>query len=83
MAVTRVKKPSIVNDRRFSCDALKGGLFEVLRTAFGALALGAFRYILQFSAFKQGFHDYLAATAAKEFVCGDCGSRVLTCSTHE
>ena len=57
-------------------------LFEVLRTAFSALALRAFRNILQFSAFKQGFHDNLTAARAKKLMRRDRGTRVLTGSTH-
>jgi Fe2+ or Zn2+ uptake regulation protein len=57
-------------------------LFEVLRTAFSALALGAFRNILQFSAFKQGFHYYLATARTHKFMCCDRCTRVLTGSTH-
>lgn len=49
-------------------------LFEVFRTAFNTLALGAFRNILKFSAFKQGFHDYFTAAGTNEFVRGDSGT---------
>jgi len=56
---------------RFKAVAL---LFEVFRTALNTLALGAFRNILEFSAFKQGFHDYLTATTTSELVCSDRGT---------
>jgi hypothetical protein len=58
-------------------------LFEVLRTALSALALGALRNILQFSAFKQGFHDDLSTASAKELVRCNGRTRVLTGSTHD
>jgi hypothetical protein len=60
----------------------KAGLFEVLRTAFDAFALRAFRNILQLSAFKQGFHDNFAAARTKELVRRNGRTRVLACSTH-
>ncbi len=49
-------------------------LFEVFRTAFYALALGAFRNILKFSAFKQGFHDYFTTARTCELVRCDSGT---------
>lgn len=58
-------------------------LFEILGSAFGALALVAFGYVLETTSLQQRFHDdFAAAIGADEFLRGNCRSRVFACSSH-
>ncbi len=66
-----------------SVDLSPRRLFEVFRSAFGALALAAFRDVLETTCLQNCLHcDFAATIGTDEFLRGNSGARVFTCSGH-